>query len=32
VEVKETMRILPVGPLVPFNYYQERKKKENEKR
>jgi hypothetical protein len=29
---KETMRIFPVGPLVPFNYYREKKKKENEKR
>jgi len=28
---KETMRIFPVGPLVPFNYYQERKKKEKQK-
>jgi hypothetical protein len=28
---KETMRMFPVGPLVPFNYYQERKKKEKQK-
>jgi len=29
---KKREGFLPVGPLVPFTYYQERKKKENEKR
>lgn len=28
----EKFRALPIGPLVPFNYYREKKKKENEKR
>jgi hypothetical protein len=32
VEVKEKGSFLPVGPLVPFTYYQEKKRKENEKR
>ena len=27
----EKVRMFPVGPLVPFNYYQERKKKEKQK-